>query len=96
MCDYINVEKGRTLTVPAVVSEDFSAVVEKGAADSIKTETVLPEAVKAPVKKGDCLGKLVFTQNNEKLGEVNITAGEDVKKITVWYAFTQLLKSFFA
>ncbi len=95
VCGYINVEKGRTLTVPAVVSEDFSAVVEKGAADSIKTETVLPESVKAPIKKGDCLGKLVFTQNSEKLGEVNITAGEDVKKITVWYAFTQLLKSFF-
>lgn len=51
--------------------EDFSGV---------EKEWVLEEKLKAPVKKGDILGRLVYRLEGEELGSILIVSEEDVEK----------------
>ena len=49
----------------------------------------------APIKKGDCLGKVTYTLNNEQLLEVNLLAESDIEKNTVWNLTTSLYQRWF-
>jgi len=40
----------------------------------------LPASLTAPIDKGQLLGKVVFTVNDKKVGEVPLVAAEDVKR----------------
>ena len=73
---------------------DFDAVVKKGSADKIEVVTMLPESVNAPVKKGDVVGKVIYTLNGETIGESEITALDDVSEITFTEMMKRLLKKF--
>lgn len=46
----------------------------------IEKKLVLPEQVKAPVKKGEQIGAVEYYLENEKLGERKVLAGEDVER----------------
>jgi D-alanyl-D-alanine carboxypeptidase (penicillin-binding protein 5/6) len=48
----------------------------------------------APLKKGDVLGKLTVTYNEQKY-EVNLVAKEDVKKAGWFKLFTRSIRNFF-
>ena len=43
----------------------------------------LPESIDAPVKKGGVLGTMTLTLSGEKLAEINLVAGEDVRQSTM-------------
>ena len=60
--------------------DSFSAVIKKGNGN-IKKEIFLPESLKAPVKQGDKIGSVKYTQNGEFIGELDICASENVEKI---------------
>ena len=70
-------------------------VIAKGEQGSIKTQMQLPDMVKSPVKKGDVLGEIIYTKDDAELGRVKALAGENVERVTVWYAFCELVKEFF-
>jgi D-alanyl-D-alanine carboxypeptidase len=50
---------------------------------NIARKVNLPESIDAPVQKGDVLGTLSLSLAGEKLGEVNLIAGEDIKRSTL-------------
>lgn len=61
----------------------FSTVIYNNveAKDVIKKVTVNEEVLKAPIKKGTVYGKVELIVNvDEKIGEVNLVAAEDMKK----------------
>ena len=48
----------------------------------------IPDAVSAPVKKGDVVGSVTFTLDGDEIGKADVVASEDVDKISffeVWY-----------
>lgn len=59
----------------------FSCVLPRADLSSVEKDIELPEAVPAPVKAGDTVGKLTFTCRGVTLGEVTITADADVGRI---------------
>ena len=72
----------------------FSCVVEKGTVNKIKCEITLPECVSAPVKKGDEVGKAVFTLDGKEIGSVPILAACDVERIGFFGLWWRILGKF--
>ena len=90
------VKKGVNPYINVVAKEQFSLLIKKGESGEIKSETVLPEYVKAPVKKGETIGKIIFTRGEEKLGETELVAGEDVMKKSFTSYFKDILNMLFS
>lgn len=60
---------------------DFNAVVAKGEEGKITATLELNESFIAPVKLGDIAGKIIYKNGEKIVGEVKITATENVEKI---------------
>ncbi|MDF2925915.1 MAG: peptidase [Paenibacillaceae bacterium] len=94
----VEVKKAVNTSVPVVTESGLSILVRKGVKDEEIVQTAEPaEASKlvAPVKKGDVLGKLTVTYNEQKY-EVNLIAKEDVKKANWFKLMLRSIRSFFA
>jgi len=61
--------------------DSFSKLMGKGKDKKITTETVLPESVAAPVKKGDKIGIIKYLCDGKEIGQVDVTAAEDAERI---------------
>ena len=93
---YIDVNKGIKKTVKVCLKNDFSAGLAKGKAKGITSAENLPEKIEAPVKKGEVVGKITFYDGQKPIGEVEITANEDIERIDFSYSLKQLLLNFFS
>jgi len=69
----------------------FDAVVSKGDVGKIGRKITLQESIAAPVKAGDEVGRVQYLLGNEVLGEVPITAREDIGKIGFFGLWQRLL-----
>ncbi len=86
-CDNINVTKGKKEFVKTETQGSFKKLVNKQNAHKAELKTTLNETIKAPVKKGDVVGKIEIFENKNKIGEVNVIASEDVKKLDLTDVF---------
>lgn len=77
------VEKGKKLNVGIISNEDIIDLYKKSdGAKSLDYDIELIN-LKAPIKKGDIVGKLYLKENNEVIREVDLTVNEDVKKANI-------------
>ena len=60
----------------------FFALVKKGDRSEVKAEIKIPEEIKAPIKKGDVIGEVIYSSKNGELGKRDIIATDSVEKIT--------------
>lgn len=92
----VKVKKAVHTDVPVVTQNALSILVKKGTKDEQIVKAAAPsEGLVAPVKKGDVLGKLTVTYNEQKY-EVNLVAKEDVKKAGWFKLFFRSIRNFFA
>ncbi len=82
------VQSSCTLSYPS-----FSAVVPKTDSKRIQLSMEYPEALPAPLKKGDTVGYVIYTLDNQELGRVPIVAGEDVEAVTFGHVLLKLLQT---
>lgn len=75
------VEGGVEDTV-SVQREGAFSYLDTGGADinSIEKEIRMKRSIKAPVRKGDVIGEIIYTLDGEEIGTSSLVAGEDVKK----------------
>ncbi len=79
--------------VNLVPAREFSTVVESKLDPDqiIKKVTVYEQEIKAPVTKGTVLGKVELIINvNQKIGEVDLVAADDLNRSWILYAFSGL------
>ncbi len=88
----VTVIKGTEENVRAVLKENCCAVIEKARKNDMAKSTELAKSVKAPVRKGDKLGKITLTLDGETIAEADIVAGKDVKKISFGNMYLKVLK----
>ncbi len=74
------VYKGEKDSVSAVIKGQVSILAKKGSATDLEGKTELSEAVNAPIKKGDKLGRLVYYSDGKEVGSCDLVAAEDVEK----------------
>ena len=58
--------------------------------DKLTKEVFTEERIVAPVKKGDVLGRLVYSYDGQEIGSVDLIATKDVKKSVLKMIFSTL------
>lgn len=82
------ISKGHLKNVNLVTSETISVLTRKGdKVSDIKKEIIINESIKAPIKKGDQLGKLVLKKGNKVLSESPLVAEKNINKASWWDLF---------
>ncbi len=66
---FIDVKNEEELSLPLICGEN-----------NIKTQIILPRYLIAPVKKGDIVGKIIFTKDGLEIGKVNLIAQNNIDK----------------
>ncbi|WP_206424299.1 D-alanyl-D-alanine carboxypeptidase family protein [Cohnella candidum] len=84
----LKVEKGKIAQVPLVADRSYSVLLKKGdAGKGIRHELVLDSSVKAPVKAGQPVGKLVVYRGEQVLKEFPVASPLAVDKAGWWTLF---------
>lgn len=91
----VKVSKGNKSSINAVTSEQISLLTKKGEnVKDIQQEFVINENIKAPIHKGDELGKLLLKKGDKILVESPLVAGSDVKAASWWNLFKRTIGDF--
>lgn len=77
----VDVEKSRIKTMTPVAAVDASVLIKQG--DDIKVEYELPDKIKAPVNKGDVIGKIKITHDGKEYF-FDLVSESDIPKATLW------------
>ena len=73
----------------------FNLIVEKKLEDKVEKQTILEEAIDAPIKSGDILGKIVCSVDGIVMYEGSVYAIESVKRNTFGSLFLEMLKKYY-
>lgn len=91
----VKISKGNKATIDAVTSEHISLLTKKGeTVDDVDQEIVLNNNIKAPINKGDEVGRLLLKKGNNVLVDSPLVAAEEVKAASWWQLFKRTVGSF--
>lgn len=92
----IPVKNGVSETVIPYISKDFSYTLCKGeSGDQIERRIEYKKDLTAPIRKGDMIGRIVYTMNKQTLEEIPVYAARNVPKATYTDCLGKLLKRWF-
>lgn len=89
------VNKGTVDSIEVSFENNAGALIPKGQSSNIVTSISLPEIVEAPVNKGDKIGEVIFSLNDEILGTVNLISNDTVKKLNFGNMLAHVVESWF-
>ena len=87
------VEFGKKDSVSISLKEDYVKLLKKNDEKPSYSFEVNVDKIKAPVKKGDVVGKAKVIDNGKVIDEVDVTVLEDVEKANIWDFFNKNLKN---
>lgn len=87
--------KGETETVPAGVINDVYVSVQKGNYNNLKGAIQVSKEVYAPVKRGDILGQIIFSDQGKVIKQLPLIALADVEEGGMWRQMIDSVKSWF-
>lgn len=91
----VKVSKGDKPSINAVTSEHISLLTKKGEnIKDIEQEIILNENLKAPIHKGDEIGKLFLKKGDKIIVESPLVANTDVKAASWWRLFKRTVGGF--
>ena len=91
----LNVDKGITGTIDAIFENDSGCLIKKGKSKDITSNINLNDKLSAPIKKGQKLGEVTYSIDNEIISNVNIVAKEDVKKLNLVNMSARVVENWF-
>lgn len=89
--DPIRVKGGKQDEVGLSYSR-FTAVLPKSDVNAVEHAVTLPEALTAPIRAGETVGKVTYTCKGQPIGEVAITATETSEKMGFFDLWVRILK----
>lgn len=72
----------------------FCCVLPKGEIAAVESRLDLPEELSAPVRMGESVGSIVYEVKGKQIGELPVTADEDVPKISFGQLWIRMLARF--
>ncbi|MGN0439000.1 MAG: D-alanyl-D-alanine carboxypeptidase family protein [Lachnospiraceae bacterium] len=88
----IEIKDGEKDQLKIYTKNDFSyALIGDSDQSKITKKKVITKS-KAPIAKNEVIGKMEYYKGTEKLGEVNLYAFENIKKINYFGVYTKLMK----
>jgi D-alanyl-D-alanine carboxypeptidase (penicillin-binding protein 5/6) len=93
----LKVEKGTESKVQISARRSYSVLIKKGKAvkDEIRHELVLDSGIKAPIKKGQTIGKLIVYQGEDIMTEFKIDSPVAIDEAGWWTLFKRSLGNMF-
>ena len=92
----VRVWQGEKTHVAAGVIDDLYVSIGKGRYDQLKGVIQFDKAIDAPIRRGDVLGKIVFSEQSRVLKEVPLLALEDIAGGGLWRRMSDSVQKFFA
>ena len=86
----VDVWLGKENSVKVHTREDIYKIIKKGQKKKLKIKLVYDGPIEAPVKKDQVLAKLKVVYDQELIGEYELLASKDIKKVNI---FSRLIKS---
>ncbi len=86
----VDVWLGKKNTVKVYTKENIYKTIKKGQKKKLKIKVVYDGPVEAPIKKDQILAKMKIIYDQEPIGEYNLLALYEVKKVNI---FSRLMKS---
>lgn len=78
-----------------VYSKDFSVVIPKNKEAYVEELYEIPESIKAPLKAGETVGKIIYRIDGEQIGYSDICLSSDVGEISYFDLFIGIIKKIF-
>ena len=91
----VSVEKGKVESISIVAKEEVNDLYNKNDGTGNFTYEVEVDNLKAPLSKGDVVGKLTLKENNNVIRTIDLTVKEDVKKANIFELYLRYLKQIF-
>ena len=91
----VSVEKGKVESIGIVAKEEVNDLYNKNDGSGNFTYEVEVDNLKAPLSKGDVVGKLTLKENNNVIRTIDLTVKEDVKKANIFELYLRYLKQIF-
>jgi len=88
--DSVEVWLGKQNKVKVYTKENIYRIIKKGQKKKIKVKVIYDGPIEAPIKKDQTLAKLIIIYDQEPIGEYNLLALNEVKKVNI---FTRLIRS---
>lgn len=82
---------GKNDSVP-LYSTKFTAVLEKSKLGEVEKLYEIPEALTAPIKKGDVVGKIIYKSDGLQIGFSEVVADSNIEKINISDLFVRILE----
>lgn len=96
----VSVNKGVNNHVDAILENSAGTLIEKSKENQVTQTVEINDNIESPIKKGDVIGKVVFSLDDSELSSTNLVASCDVDKITLFcmskkiiYSWVDLLRS---
>jgi D-alanyl-D-alanine carboxypeptidase (penicillin-binding protein 5/6) len=91
----VTVNKGISATVDVSLENNCSVLIEKGREKEVSQAIEINENIKAPVSKGEILGKVTYTLDGEVISSTNLVATNNVKQVTIFSMSGKVLGKWF-
>ena len=69
-------------------------MLPKAQISAVRQSILKPEAISAPVKTGDAVGSVSYTVEGRVIGQISLTAAENVEKIGFFEILGRVLARF--
>ena len=86
----VDIWLGKKEFVKVYTNEDIFKIIKKGQKKKLKIKMVYTGPIEAPIKKNQKVAKLKIIYDQEEIGEYDLLALNDVKKVNI---FSRLMKS---
>jgi D-alanyl-D-alanine carboxypeptidase (penicillin-binding protein 5/6) len=86
----VDVWLGKSSNVKVYTKEDVYKTIKKGQKRKLKVKVVYEGPIEAPIKKDQLLAKLKIIYDQDLIGEYDLLAAEEIKKVNI---FSRLMKS---
>lgn len=91
----ISVTKGMADTVPAVVKEEISILLEKDMGSEWETQVEILPSLDAPVEAGEKVGEVIYLIHGTEVGRTDLITAEAVEKADINTMLERMLKRWF-
>jgi D-alanyl-D-alanine carboxypeptidase len=89
----INISGGDKASVKAGIDSDINIPLSDNEGDMLSTRTVVYDDIKAPVFKGQVVGRLVVYSNSREIYSVPLRCSENVRKLKIKNFFQNIIGS---
>ena len=86
----VDIWLGKKNKVSVYSKDDIYKIIKKGQKKLLKIKLIYDGPIEAPIKKDQILAKLKIVYDQDLVGEYDLLALEDIKKVNI---FSRLMKS---